>query len=99
MIAERILYLPSIGYCIAVTAIVGALLQASSKPTRQVAPCTRSCHSIDAEAVCRQLVIAAGLTILLLLAARTMLRNPDWSDERSLYQTGLHVRGGVVAKT
>jgi len=36
VIAERILYLPSIGYCIAVTAIVGALLQASSKPARWV---------------------------------------------------------------
>eukprot|EP00045_Choanoeca_perplexa_P007075 m.62161 g.62161 ORF g.62161 m.62161 type:complete len:165 (-) comp13921_c0_seq1:103-597(-) len=35
--------------------------------------------------------MAAGVTVLVLLAARTMLRNPDWSDERSLYQTGLHV--------
>eukprot|EP00730_Choanoeca_flexa_P015250 TRINITY_DN6961_c0_g1_i3.p1 TRINITY_DN6961_c0_g1~~TRINITY_DN6961_c0_g1_i3.p1 ORF type:complete len:622 (+),score=148.13 TRINITY_DN6961_c0_g1_i3:62-1927(+) len=73
VVAERILYLPSIGYCIAVTAAVGALLQACNPAARRM-------------------LLSLGVVVLLLFAGRTLMRNADWSGERSLYKTGLDVQ-------
>lgn len=60
--AERLLYLPSVGWCLA----VGWLAAAAARSHRRAA-------------------LAAVAALLLAFAARTWARNPDWSDNLTLF--------------
>ncbi|MDX2169212.1 MAG: DUF1736 domain-containing protein [Deltaproteobacteria bacterium] len=60
--AERLLYLPSVGWCLAAGWLLAAL----------AAQRARLAHALLA-------------TLLLLFAARTLVRNADWHDELTLY--------------
>lgn len=63
VIAERILYIPSIGYCILV------------------------CWGLER----RRIGLAAFFLLILILSAKTVIRNCDWNDEESLYKSGIDV--------
>jgi hypothetical protein len=85
VIAERILYLPSIGACLA----IGAAISASFNLARR-----RGLLRL-AQAI---LVLTAAL--LSCMAARTLLRNVDWHNEENLYRSALRInppKGTFVA--
>lgn len=63
IMAERLLYLPSVGFCLAFPALWGRLAPGRS----------------------RLGALAAGLLVLL-YAARTVDRNADWKDQRTLFE-------------
>ncbi|XP_043487611.1 protein O-mannosyl-transferase TMTC2-like isoform X1 [Polistes fuscatus] len=76
VIAERILYLPSVGACL----IVGAAISATYKIARKHGSRTRG-----------RAVLLATATLIGLMSAKTLLRNTDWFDEESLYKSALNV--------
>lgn len=76
VIAERILYLPSVGACL----IVGAAISGCYRIARRTGSRRRG-----------RLVLLATVVLLCLMSAKTLLRNADWYDEESLYRSALHV--------
>uniref|UniRef100_A0A7N8WQ29 dolichyl-phosphate-mannose--protein mannosyltransferase n=1 Tax=Mastacembelus armatus TaxID=205130 RepID=A0A7N8WQ29_9TELE len=73
VIAERVLYIPSIGFC---------LLAAAGARTSYVRLRTRAFKAL-------LLCLCVGL--VLLNGVRTVQRNRDWSNEESLYKSGINV--------
>lgn len=71
LVAERLLYLPSVGFCVGI-AWVGLMV------SRRYAPLLRGSGARYAPAG----VLAV---VLLLYSARTIIRNFDWSDQETLY--------------
>lgn len=92
VIAERVLYLPSVGYCLLVAqgldVLVGRVAAGSSGVQRGGGR-SREAHS-PASLAARPLVLAVVI-LLILFAARTLQRNRDWSDEEALYRAGIPV--------
>ncbi|XP_076374963.1 transmembrane O-mannosyltransferase targeting cadherins 2 isoform X2 [Megalopta genalis] len=76
VIAERILYLPSVGACL----IVGAAISGCYRIARRSGSRRRG-----------RTVLLATVVLLCLMSAKTLLRNADWYDEESLYRSALHV--------
>jgi Flp pilus assembly protein TadD len=76
LMAERFLYLGSVGFC----------LWAGGWPSALAAWAERAGGPWPARA---RLVPAASLLLLALLATRTVLRNAEWRDPLSLYQAEL----------
>ncbi|XP_018394769.1 PREDICTED: transmembrane and TPR repeat-containing protein CG4341-like isoform X1 [Cyphomyrmex costatus] len=76
VIAERVLYLPSVGACLA----VGAAISGCYRIARRNGSRTRG------------RAVLLGTAILIgMLSAKTLVRNTDWRDEESLYRSALHV--------
>ena len=76
VVAERVLYIPSTGYCLLVSV---AVTQYSSRcGRRRVASFSSS-------------ISACAMVLLLVtsLAARTFIRNADWLNEEALYRSGI----------
>lgn len=69
VVAERVLYLPSIGFCMLVAVGVRTLMSHCNK----------------------SLVVGGFVLLLVALAARTVQRNKDWTDEESLYRSAVHI--------
>ncbi len=61
--AERLLYTPSIGFCVALAAVL---------------------HAAGARWNAERAFLGAALVLVLAWAARTVVRNPDWRDNRTL---------------
>lgn len=76
VIAERILYLPSVGACL----IVGTAISGFHQIARRHGSRRRG-----------RAVLAATAILVSLMSAKTLLRNADWFDEESLYRSALHV--------
>lgn len=76
VIAERILYLPSIGACLA----IGAAISGSYNMARKA----------GMKNVSRGILVGTAL-FLTCLSARTLIRNADWHNEESLYRSALRV--------
>jgi hypothetical protein len=76
VIAERILYLPSVGACLAIGAAVSG--------------CYRIARRSGTGKRGRAVLIAAAILIAV-MSAKTLVRNADWRDEESLYRSALHV--------
>ncbi|EZA61114.1 Transmembrane and TPR repeat-containing protein, partial [Ooceraea biroi] len=76
VIAERILYLPSVGACLAVGAAVSG--------------CYRMARRNGSRRRGRAVLIAAAILIGV-MSAKTLVRNTDWRDEESLYKSALRV--------
>ena len=72
ILAERLLYLPSAGLCLAAGAAIGLLLDALGAPRRPASRLAAAC-----------LVAAAPGA---LLAARAWTRTADWRDQRTLFE-------------
>ena len=75
VIAERILYLPSVGACL----VVGAAIAGAYRIARRTSK-SRG-----------RLVLVVTAVLLGLMSAKTLRRNLDWYDEESLYRSALHV--------
>ncbi|XP_073821068.1 transmembrane O-mannosyltransferase targeting cadherins 2 [Musca autumnalis] len=76
VVAERLLYLPSVGFCLLVGFGVTKLLDRfhSSKNTRN-----------------HQMILVSLCFLLLAMSARTVRRNLDWRDEESLYRSAVQI--------
>ncbi|KRZ02582.1 V-type proton ATPase subunit d 1 [Trichinella zimbabwensis] len=75
VVAERVLYLPSVGFCCLVAVGACKLLEIAKRQNRAI---FCSVHVI----LCISLVS---------MAVRSWLRNMDWMDEKSLYLSGVSV--------
>lgn len=73
VMAERVLYIPSMGFCLLVA--TGA----------------RAVHVRLRSPWCRTMLLGLCAALLLLNGVRTVYRNRDWSDEESLYKSGIGV--------
>lgn len=76
VIAERILYLPSVGACL----VVGAAISGCYRLARRSGSRTRG-----------RAVLLATAILIAVMSAKTLVRNADWRDEESLYRSALHV--------
>ncbi|EAA14710.5 AGAP009112-PA, partial [Anopheles gambiae str. PEST] len=77
VVAERILYLPSVGYCLLVgLAGRGGRVGRSTKPFGPRR---------------RQLVLVCVGLLLIAYSAKTVRRNRDWADEESLFRSAVAV--------
>lgn len=89
VVAERILYLPSVGYCLLIGLGLGKLInlkvQCKSTKARPKPDVLRN-HSTRS--------MATILLLIMLISAcslKTMQRNRDWRDEESLYRSAIKV--------
>lgn len=77
VVAERILYLPSVGYCLLVGLGVGKLMDPNSGPLRSQRK--------------RYAVVFCVSVMLIACSVKTVNRNMDWRDEESLYRSAIGV--------
>lgn len=77
VVAERILYLPSVGYCLLIGLGVSKLLDTNR-------PSLRSQRKRCAVMLC------IGLTVMA-YSMKTINRNAEWRDEESLYRSAINV--------
>lgn len=75
VIAERILYLPSVGACLSIGASVAETYRIVRHGSK----------------TCGRLILVVTAVLLGFMAAKTLRRNMDWHDEESLYRSALHV--------
>ena len=75
VVAERVLYIPSIGFCLTVAVGCHVVHDVRLRGRRRL----------------RRAFRAALVVLLLLLAARTVRRNQDWLTEESLYRSGITI--------
>lgn len=73
VIAERVLYIPSMGFCLLVATGARALYVRLRSPW------------------CRTPLLCLCAALVLLNGIRTVKRNGDWSNEESLYKSGISV--------
>ncbi|CRL02602.1 CLUMA_CG015797, isoform A [Clunio marinus] len=91
VVAERILYLPSVGYCLLIGLGLGKLInfkvQGRSNGMKSKQKVQKSSlHSVRS--------ITTMLFVIILISAcslKTMRRNQDWKDEESLYRSAIKV--------
>ncbi|XP_019854061.1 PREDICTED: transmembrane and TPR repeat-containing protein 4-like isoform X2 [Amphimedon queenslandica] len=81
VLAERVLYLPSVGYCLLVShgfyAINERLRRGAKRPTP--------------EAILSKPLMTLFILILLMFSAKTLIRNWEWGDTERLAVSGLKV--------
>lgn len=75
--AERLLYLPSLGFCILIAFIISAADKRFRKPIVRNGP---------------RIAVAAAFILIALYALRTSSRNNDWADEITIGQRTLESR-------
>jgi tetratricopeptide (TPR) repeat protein len=72
--AERLLYLPSVGFCLLVGLVVGGLPRPASGKHRRIGA-----------------IRVAAAVVLVLLAARGLVRWRDWRDDRTIFRRAIEV--------
>lgn len=89
LLAERLLYLPSVGFCLAAAAVLAALGPAPA-PARPGAPAAVGESPLALVREHRPAVAAAiALGVLALLAGRTFVRTLDWRSNLALWESEL----------
>lgn len=78
VVAERILYLPSVGFCLLFGLGFGKLMHSRRGST-------------DEQRYRRCALLVCGGLLLLAAAAKTVQRNLDWRDEESLYRSAIRI--------
>jgi hypothetical protein len=87
VVAERLLYLPSAGFCLLAALAIGRAADALLAPaTAQARQPPQPRQSTGAS---RGLAAAAVAVLIAVYTARTLQRNPEWRSESTLYQAGL----------
>ncbi|XP_059617887.1 protein O-mannosyl-transferase TMTC2 [Phlebotomus argentipes] len=93
VVAERILYLPSVGACLLAGLAAGHILDAaapSSAPT--TVPRKRSAASRIREQQRQRITVTVFILVVLsVFCFRTVIRNFDWRNEESLYRSAIDV--------
>lgn len=78
VVAERILYLPSVGYCLLIGLGVGKLMD-----TNRTSPRSQRKRNFT-------VMLCISLTVMM-YSVKTINRNADWRDEESLYRSAINV--------
>lgn len=100
VVAERILYLPSVGYCLLIGLGLGKLINfnvhlnksKASKVKQQQKFDKQQRHQHHRNNDVRSIAIIVFLIILISgCSLKTLLRNQDWHDEESLYRSAIKV--------
>ncbi|GAB0094019.1 Protein O-mannosyl-transferase TMTC1 [Sergentomyia squamirostris] len=95
VVAERILYLPSVGVCLLAGLAAGHILDATMAEPATAAstvPRKRSAASrIRGQQRQRIIVIVLVCVVICVFSFRTVGRNMDWHDEESLYRSAIDV--------
>lgn len=77
VVAERILYLPSVGYCLLIGLGVGKLMDPNHGPLRSQTK--------------RYAMLCCISIVLIAYSLKTVQRNGDWHDEESLFRSAINV--------
>ena len=85
VVAERILYIPSMGFCLLVA--IGYYSWRKQLMTRS----SSSGQSSHSAAWIRQIICALMVSVLALDSLKCFLRNQDWNTEESIFLSGLKV--------
>lgn len=95
-IGERLLYMPSVGYCLllsyALCCLAGPWEQPSPADRPGAASPARRRPEAGLGAGRRWLSLLLACTLLAAYGGRTWLRNLDWADEESLFLSAQRVR-------
>lgn len=103
VVAERILYLPSVGYCLLIGLGLGKLINLNFNTTKcktstssllSASATTKAKHKYDKvhETNVKSIVTILFLVILICVySVKTITRNMDWRDEESLYRSAVTV--------
>lgn len=78
VIAERVLYIPSMGYCLLIASGAEVLMK------------RKNMRSITSSSIATTTLIALSI-LLMSFSARTFVRNIDWASEEKLYASGVAV--------
>lgn len=76
VVAERVLYVPSMGFCLLLAVGADQLCGGGRRRT---------------ELLPRKAVVAAFVALVLVLSLRTVRRNRDWLTEEDLYRSGIDI--------
>lgn len=102
VVAERILYLPSVGYCLLIGLGLGKLINFKVQCKGNG---TKSRQKTESQRHHNMRSMATILFLIILITAcslKTMRRNRDWRDEESLYRSAIKVnppKGKLIAFT
>lgn len=94
VVAERILYLPSVGYCLLVGLGLGKLINSQINVDDDKSVRVRNCNSDGRRVGNNGKSIAAIVCLIVLISTfsfKTVIRNRDWYDEESLYRSAINV--------
>ncbi|XP_071443182.1 protein O-mannosyl-transferase TMTC2-like [Hetaerina americana] len=80
VIAERVLYAPSMGYCLLLGLGFSHLLRATTIPPLKCWGC-----------VPKVAIVCSAILLLIAFTTHTVMRSMDWRDEESLYRSGIKV--------
>ncbi|KAI9557399.1 hypothetical protein GHT06_017227 [Daphnia sinensis] len=83
VVAERVLYMPSIGFCL--------LLGAGLEKTMDLAQSKKWAGSIKRTKFIHLILTTCFGATLILWSVRTFQRNGDWSSEEQLYRSGIPI--------
>ena len=90
VVAERILYLPSVGYCLLIGLGLGKLISVNGPVSGQKSG--KSKHKSAKSRDLRSMLTIAFLVMLIsVFCVKTVRRNMDWRDEESLYRSAVGV--------
>ncbi|XP_046385963.1 protein O-mannosyl-transferase TMTC2-like [Ischnura elegans] len=81
VIAERVLYAPSMGFCLLLGLGFSHLLKASSSP-----PLLKFWGNVP-----RIMIVCSAILLVITFTTHTLIRSMDWRDEESLYRSGIKV--------
>lgn len=87
VVAERVLYIPSMGYCLLVALGYQLIDDRLLRRERQQSQHRPSVHPSIPRLILRGSLVA----LLLIFSARTIVRNQDWLTEESLYRSGISI--------
>ncbi|GMG15313.1 unnamed protein product [Phytophthora fragariaefolia] len=102
VVAERLMYFPSVGFCLLVGCLIGHALSIVDKYTVQVSHIR---HSLvrpelrveqremvyNALSLARRLVLTCGTLLVVIGYYRSYLRNADWVSEEELFEAAVKV--------
>lgn len=98
VVAERVIYLPSIGYCILFTYGFSLLSKQAKKkvPSKQSAKLMMNCFNwviwfLTCLSFVKKILAVAVLGILLMNIMRCALRSSQWRSEEQLFRSALSV--------
>jgi hypothetical protein len=77
VIAERVLYIPSIGFCLISGFCVARVIEKSLERRRKM--------------IVHRVAICLTAVLILSLGVRTVRRNEDWRNEENLYRAGIAI--------
>lgn len=97
VVAERLLYFPSVGFCLLVGCVIDRTLFIIAKTTAQFPP-TNTSHTVrsassfkDLFSAAQVVILVSGLLILIAGCYRSQLRNADWMSEQTLFKAAVDV--------